>query len=194
MKIGRWMAAVGIAAAAAAGPVAAQEKGIYLGGSFGIAQYQESCESLTVRCDDKDSAWRVFAGYQFNRWVAIEAAWADMGSIKFEGDPAGTFNQETDVYGADLVAVLSWPILDNLSLFGKAGGYRMRVASDIMTAGVPSSRGETSGGLTYGLGAEFRIGGRLGIRAEFQRYDNVGGDRAGIDNVIFYSAGLLYRF
>jgi OmpA-OmpF porin, OOP family len=193
MKVGKWVAAVlGIVAAFAAAPAAAQDgKGLYLGGSFGLAQYSDSCTGLTVSCDDEDAGFRIFGGYQFNRWVAVEAGWADMGKVLFEG--AG-INQETEVYGYDITAVVFWPVLDWMAFFGKGGAYRMRAASELTVGGVPQSApGKTSSGFTYGLGAEFRVGG-LGIRAEFQRYDNVGGVPVGEDSVLFYSAGVLWRF
>ena len=198
MKVGKWVAAVlGIVAAFAAASAAAQDsKGLYVGGSFGLSQFSDSCDGVTVRCDDEDAGFRVFGGYQFNRWAAVEVGAAHMGKLLFEGTVpgVGAVNQETEVYGFDVTGVVFWPVLDWMALFGKLGAYRMRAASDLVIAGVPQSApGKTSSGFTYGLGAEFRVGG-LGIRAEFQRYDNVGGVPVGEDSVLFYSAGVLWRF
>lgn len=198
MKVGKWVAAVvGIVVAAAAGPVAAQkDRGLYIGGSIGAAQFDEVCDGLTVRCDDMDTGWRVFAGYQVNRYFALEGAYANMGKAQFEGTvpPFGAANRETEAYGFDAVAVLYFPVLDWMSLLAKAGAYRIRVASEVSAGGVTQEAGgKTSGGITWGVGAEFRVAG-LGIRAEFQRYDNVGHPSVGEGDLLFYSAGVLWRF
>lgn len=189
------IAILGFLAAGVAGPAAAQDKGPYLGGSFGVAHYLESCRNEPgLTCDDRDKAWRLFAGYQFNRWIGVEAAYMNLGKIRFQGDiGGGPFEQDSRTYGFDMVGVLSFPVVDHLSIFGKLGGYRARVASDISEAGVSSARGETGSGFTYGLGVEYDLW-KLGVRAEFQRYENIGGRRAGEDSVILYSLGLLLRF
>jgi OOP family OmpA-OmpF porin len=196
MKIGRRLvASVGLLAAALAGPAAAQDPGLYAGGSFGVSQYKESCQNLMVRCDDRDAAWRAFAGYQFSRYLAAEFAYVDLGKIRFEGDipGVGAAEQDTKVKGFDLVGVIFIPVAERLSLLGKAGAYRARVSSEQLIAGVPESRAETSSGFTFGFGAELRVAG-LGIRAEFQTYQNVGGQNTGEDDVTLYSVGLLWRF
>jgi OmpA-OmpF porin, OOP family len=197
MKLGKWVAVVlGLVAAAAAAPAVAQQKGLYVGGSLGLAQYDESCENSTVPCDDTDAGWRIFAGYQFNRWVGIEAGYVDMGKVRADGVDAvlGQVTSEAEPAGFDVAAVISWPVLDWMSLIGKAGAYRMRADGDITINGVTTPRpAKTSAGFTFGFGAEFRVAG-LGIRAEFQRYDNVGHPDTGEDSIIFYSAGVLWRF
>jgi OmpA-OmpF porin, OOP family len=196
MRIGRRLvASLGLLTAALAGPAAAQDSGLYLGGSFGVAQYKESCQDIPLVCDDRDASWRAFAGYQFTRHLAVEAAYVDLGEITFTGNipGVGAFDQASEVTGFDLVGVVFIPVAERLSLYGKLGAYRARVSSSIMTAGVPSSRAETSGGTTYGFGAELRFG-ALGIRADYQQYNNVGGQRAGEDTIDLYSIGVLLRF
>jgi OmpA-OmpF porin, OOP family len=197
MKLGKWVAVVlGLVAAAAAAPAVAQQKGLYVGGSLGLAQYNTTCENQPVPCDDTDAGFRIFGGYQFSRWVGIEAAYVDMGKVKAEGVDAvlGPVSSEAEPYGFDVTAVVSWPILDWMSLIGRLGAHRMRAEGETTVGGVTSPRpAKTSSGFTYGVGAEFRVAG-LGIRAEFQRYDAVGHPVSGEDDIIFYSAGVLWRF
>ena len=183
-----WMLATGILLAAAR-PAAAHDEGLYLGASAGVAHYIETCQTpgLTVQCDDKDNAWRAFGGYQFNRWGSLELGYLDLGKLRAD---APGFVQETEITGFDLVGVVSFQVTNRLYLFGKLGGYRMRVATEVNGAG---SGGETSSGFAFGLGTEYALG-PIGIRAEFVRYDNVGGERVGTDNVVFYNASLLWRF
>jgi OOP family OmpA-OmpF porin len=193
MKKNGWLVLAGVLAAAAAGPAMAHEPGLYLGGAAGVTQYQESCgpgAEVTVPCDDNDEGWRLFAGYQVNSWFAVEGGYADLGTLRAQG---GTFTQDTESTGFDLVGVFSWQVVNRLYLFGKLGAYRVRVTSDISDAGATEHRGETSAGFAYGLGAEYTLG-PIGVRGEFVRYDNAGGQRVGLDNIIFYNASLLWRF
>jgi OmpA-OmpF porin, OOP family len=187
------VALIGLLAAAAAGPAAAQDRGVYVGAQAGVAQYQESCQAQPGVCDDKDGGARVFLGYQFNKYFALEGAYADAGSVKLSGnDPVfGPIDSEAQTYGFDLLGVFTIPLTERLSLLGKAGAFRFRATVDDRVTG--ASRGETSAGFAYGAGVGYDIG-KLGIRAEFLRYDNVGGARAGEDNVMLYTLGLLFRF
>lgn len=196
MKNGRWLLLMGFLAAAAAVPAAAQDRGIYLGGSWGQAEYADTCDDLALisGCIDNDNAFRFFAGYQFNRNFGLELGYADLGVVRAEGTFLGTptrFVAETT--GFDLTGVLSFTVVDRLSLFGKLGAYRMRTEVDLNFGGAESRDGETNSGLTYGLGLGYELG-ILGVRVEWQRYDNVGGGSTGEDTVDFFSIGALLRF
>jgi OmpA-OmpF porin, OOP family len=187
------VALLGFLAAGAAGPAAAQDKGLYVGAQAGVVQYQQTCDNLVVVCDDKDGGARVFLGYQFNKYWALEGAFADLGSAKL----AGTGNSglpvagELRVEGFDLLAVGAYPLTDRLSFLGKVGAYRMRANFEEATSGI--NTGQTSAGFAYGLGLGYDIG-KLGIRGEFLRYDNVGGASVGEDSLFLLSLGLLFRF
>src|SRR5712671_7092564 len=87
------LATVGFAAAAAfAGAALAQDKtqetGAYAGLSIGQAKGKDSCSAFAgsgISCDDKDTAWKIFGGYQFMRYLAAEVAYADFGKVKASG-------------------------------------------------------------------------------------------------------------
>lgn len=170
---------LGLAAAALAGSAAAQDRGAYLGGSGGIVQYKESCAGLSAPCDDKDPAWRLFAGYRFSRHFSAELAYADLGEVTSGGAAAST-------KAFDVSALLSFPVAQGLSAFGRLGVYRSRVKAP--------AAGETSSGLTYGAGLGWDFA-RFGVRVEWQRYDNVGGGSiGGEDTVDALLVGALFRF
>ena len=71
----------------------------------------------------------------------------------------------------------------------RAGAYRARTTEDQTGA----SAGGTNSGLTYGLGAGFMLW-KLGVRAEWQRYDNVGTPSTRKDDVDAISVGALIKF
>lgn len=196
MKNNRWLVLLGALAALAAGPGFAQERGLYLGGSVGEAIYSDTCSDYTVLtgCNDGDTAFRVFLGYQFNRNFAIEGGWANLGEVDSQGLFAGvptTFRSEANGY--DVAAVVSWPVLEHLSLYGKLGVSYVRTRIERNSGGVVSQGSHYSGGFTYGLGVEFGLW-RLGLRAEWQHYDNAASTLVDEDNVDYYSIGLVLRF
>jgi OmpA-OmpF porin, OOP family len=200
MRNGRLAAAVlGFLAAAIALPAAAQDDtGLYLGGSFGYSQYKDVCiQRANVPCDDHDQAWRFYGGYQFNRYVAAELGYADLGAVTGEGPvPGGRAKFEFAVGEVlDLSAVFRIPVVGRLSALAKVGGYRARTTVDDEGPfpGSPSHEAGTNSGLTYGLGAEYAIW-KIGVRAEWQRYENVGAASTGEVDIDVFSIGALIRF
>jgi OOP family OmpA-OmpF porin len=196
MMNGRWLMVLGLLAAAAAGPAAAQDPGLYLGGSAGYVQYKDACKELPVPCDDKDTGWRAFGGYQFNRYVAAELGFADLGAATGDGPlPGGQGSFKLAVEEVfDLSAVFLFPVSANLSGLARIGMYRARTTLDVQQPGfLPSHDGHTNSAFTFGAGAELRLG-PLGVRAEWQHYQNVGGGNIGKDDLDVLSLGLLFRF
>jgi len=199
-------AILGFLLAAAVGPVAAQEseKGIYLGGSVGYAQYKDVCKNLFIPCEGNDTAWRFFGGYQFNRNWSLELGYADLGEAEGAGPiPAGgnaTFR--TQAYGFDLTGIGSVYLTQRLSLFGRLGAYMGRTTRDIEFTNFPNvNEAKTNSGFTYGAGLGYNLG-YFGVRAEWQRYGNIGtnqnsgieGGPSGTDEIDVFSLGLLFRF
>lgn len=196
-----------VLAAALAVPAAAQgkdESGIYLGGSLGYSQYKDTCKNLFIPCDDQDAAWRFFGGYQFNRNWALELGYGDFGEAQGTGAiPAGgnaTFR--THSYGFDLTGIGNLYLTQRLSLFGRLGAYMGRTTRDIEFTNFPNvHEAKTNSGFTYGAGLGYNLG-RFGVRAEWQRYDNIGtnqnsgieGGPSGTDQVDVFSLALLFRF
>ena len=174
-----------LALLAVAAPGIAQE-GIYLGGSFGYSQYKDACDLANVPCDERDDAWRLFAGYQFSRHWSVELGYADLGAVTGAG-ALGSFTLETR--GWDLSALGSFRVAGGLSAFGRLGLYRLRTRVD-QTG--PFHDAITNSGFTYGAGLGYTLW-RIGLRAEWQRYQNVGSDINEGDIDVF-SLGAVFRF
>jgi OOP family OmpA-OmpF porin len=198
MKNGKPVLAIlGFVMLAAVNPAAAQEPGIYLGGSAGYSQYKDVCKDLIVPCDDHDTTWRAFGGYQFNNWFALELGYGDLGAatgagIANTGTP-GDFSVAVE-QAWDLTAVFLFPVTDRLSALGRVGMYRARMIVEERVTGFPDTHeAGTNSGFSYGVGAEFRLG-PLGLRTEWQRYENVGVAATGEDDIDVFSVGLLWRF
>lgn len=185
------LAILGVAALAAAAPAAAQDqyRGFYVGGSVGMVQYKDTCDDMqalgATSCDREDAGFRFFAGYSFSRYFALEGAYVNLGNTAAAA-PGTVF--DADTHGVDLTTVLTVPLFDRLSAFGKIGLYRLRTT--IESTGGRS--GETDSGFTYGLGVGYDLG-RFGIRFEWTRYDNIRAI-AGEDSADVASVGALFRF
>jgi OOP family OmpA-OmpF porin len=186
-KIRSTLTIVGLLAMAA--PAIAQQ-GLYLGGSLGVSQYKDTCRRANVPCDERDDAWRLFAGYQFSRHWSAELGYGDLGAVTGAG-ALGTFNLETK--GWDLSALGSIPVAGGLSAFGRLGIYRLRTTLEQAGPGFGTIRDSiTDGGFTWGAGLGYTLW-RIGLRAEWQRYQNVGSN-VNEEDIDVFSLGALFRF
>lgn len=172
---------------------------LYLGGNVGMSRFRSSCDEVPVSCDDKDTAWKLFAGYRFHPNFALEAGYANLGKVTADGPFGGVaVSAEGKVRGFELVGVASFPVYRQLELYGKLGAVRSTVDVSI-TGTVPGftatqSQKDRSTDLTYGFGAQYSFTPNLGARLEWQRYQSVGGDNTGKENIDVFSIGALYSF
>ena len=183
----------------AAFPTWSQERGAYLGASLGQVEHKQGCEGVTFSCDQKDTSWRIFGGYEVNRHIAVELGYANLGETSASGIVSGVnINANIEVTAWDLTAVGSIPVMDRLSLYGRAGLYLAETEASA-TGSVPGfstsvNEKESNTGFTFGFGVKFDILRSLAVRGEWRRYVEVGGDDVGESDVDVLSVGLLYRF
>ena len=181
-------------------PAWSQDAGFYLGASIGQSRAKDFCDdSGGFSCDDKDTAWKLLGGYQFNRHLAVEAGYTDLGEVGVSGVLSGVSVRGTvEVTAFELMGVGSIPLMDRFSLYGKLGLYhaetKQNVTGSLGTVTVTDNDKEKNTDLTFAFGARFDITRNLGVRAEWQRYLDVGGGEIGEDDVDVLSVGLLYRF
>jgi opacity protein-like surface antigen len=195
MKKNRWMMLAMVGLVAVASPAIAQDvSGIYLGASGGYAWHKDACKNQPIPCGSTDPAVRLFAGYRFNSAVSLEGAYAHLGEVEGAGTvPAGDARLFRQVNSWDASGVFAVPIAGRLNGLGKLGVYRARTKRDFTVAGAAEHFGGTNSGFTYGAGLGYDLG-RIGVRAEWQRWENVGTSSTGEDDVDVLSLGLLFRF
>jgi opacity protein-like surface antigen len=158
--------------------------------------------------DDRGSAWGLFAGYRIMRYAAVELAYQNLGKLQESGNAAvilptkiplgtlyfGEFKRELETSGPSLSALGILPITDAWSVYARAGVLfaDMKLASSI--AGYNASTSSNSQSLLWGAGTQFDFGAHWSVRADFQRFNDVGetGDtgRADID---LLSLGVIFR-
>jgi OOP family OmpA-OmpF porin len=169
---------LGVVASAFALSAAAQVNmsSVYVGGSIGRSNFKTPSET--------DTAWRLLGGYQINRNFAAEVGYHHLGKVNFVGG-------DRDAKTWELVGIGAWPVATALSVYGKVGGYW---AKSVLNSSVVPSADETNTGLTYGAGVQYDLTQQAALRAEWQRYDNVGGNRTGQTDIDVINVGALYRF
>jgi OOP family OmpA-OmpF porin len=163
--------------------------------------------------EDKASGFKLFGGYAFNENIAVEISYIDMGEIDANSRSSGTFfdsagipvdgdlfaSAKTSVDAFTLDASLSYPVASFAALFVKAGVYNADAELELSKGGsisaesVNDSRTESSTGLHVGIGANFKVTDAIGLRAEWERLDNVEADGRESD-VDLISAALIYSF
>jgi len=147
------------------------DSGIYVGAGAGRASISDGCFGV---CDTKDVTWTLFAGYQFNKHLAVETAYSDFGelttSATLVGVPITARYQATAV---ELVGIGSLPITDQISFYAKAGVYRYE--SDATTSGAAvGTSNDSAFEFTLGAGIQYAFTPHFGARFEWQRYMDLG--------------------
>lgn len=193
MKIKKGFAVLGVASAMlVAGPALAQDQGWYAGLTLGQSKQKDACDGVSgagISCDDKDTAWRILGGYQFNKNLAVELGYTDVGEVS----ASGTFSASIEAKIWELVAVGSWPFTPNFSAYGKLGMYRGD--TDFSTNNPAfANESESNTDLTYGIGVRWDFTKNLGARAEYQIYKDIGGGNIGEGDVDVISVGVIWKF
>ena len=145
--------------------------------------------STSISNDERDTGYKFFGGYQFNKNFSLESGYFDLGNFDFTATtlPAGTLNGKIRLKGLNLDVVGILPITEKFSAFGRAG-LNYADARDSFTGtgavGVvnpnPSKRDMN---YKFGLGLQYALTESLGIRAEAERYriNDAVGNKGDID-------------
>jgi OOP family OmpA-OmpF porin len=143
----------------------------YIGGSVGQSDFDIDCAG-TTSCDTKDTGFKFFGGYMFNKYVGIEGMYADLGKATQAGvaPGLGTVNAEITGTGFGVFAVGVYPI-EQFSVFGKLGLARVKTEVSGRALGIGVNAGsETKTGVAWGLGAGYDFTKNLGIRGDWERF------------------------
>lgn len=195
----------------AASSAFAADAGFYIGGSMGETKVKDApsaaefdadlaAEGITASSsvDDTDTAWKVFGGYKLNRYLAIEASYVDLGEVSITSNvttPAiGTVDTNWEALSMTAAAVGILPFAYGFELFGKAGIQYWDV--DLSTTpSAANTESETGTDYFYGIGAGYNLTYNIALRAEWERYNNVGDNNTtGEFDVDMWSAGVQFTF
>ena len=206
------IAAAATLSALFAAPASAQSEPYYylgLSGGQSRGQIDESRISsrligpgLTINSitsQERDMAWKAFGGYQFNRYLAVEAGFFSLGSFDFTTTttPAGKLQGQTKVQGINLDLVATMPISDRLSGLARVGGQYARTRGEYTGSGAvgpfhntPSDRRTN---LKVGLGLQYEFSPAFLMRGEVERY-RVSDAMGGRDPVNAFTLSAVFPF
>lgn len=181
----------------------------YIGGNYGrtlesiddgkIANTIISGGLTNLEDEDSDRGYKLFVGYQFNDYFALETGYADLGDFGVNvarAPDAGTLKGDASYKGYNFDLVGTLPITPRLSAFGRVGALHYeRDENYVGTESLATSfsREDQDTGYKFGAGLEYSFTERLSARIEAERYriKDLIGDHGSVN---LYSAGLVYRF
>jgi OOP family OmpA-OmpF porin len=161
--------------------------------------------SASTESDRRDTAYRLFGGWQINNYLALEAGYADLGRFSFRSSvtPAGNLDAKYKIKGAELAMVAMAPVWDRVNLFARGGLFRGNMDASFAGSGSvellsgTDTRSRKSSKSVYAAGALFAIAPQVNLRAEWARYkrpDLGDGILEGKANIDMWTIGLAYQF
>jgi OOP family OmpA-OmpF porin len=165
----------------------------FVGGSIGQSDIDSDITGGLITSgsvDGKDTAFKVFGGYMFNRHFGVEGAYVDLGEVSYSGDFFGlpVTGGKVEVSGFNVAALGSYPITEQFSVFGKIGLFIWEAEASDTTGGVPFSAKEDGRDISFGVGVGYNFTRNLGVRLEWERFKL---DEADADLI---SVGVAWRF
>jgi len=153
----------------------------------------------SITNDDSDTGFKLYGGYKFNKYFALEGGYFDLGKFGFTATttPAGTLDGSIKLRGVNLDAVGILPINEKFSALGRIGLNYAEARDSFSGTGAVSvpnpSPSKRDANYKFGAGLQYDFTKLLGMRAEAERYrvDDAVGNKGDID---LLSLGLVYRF
>lgn len=186
-----------------------QDAGWYVGASVGQTETEFldarmvsalnglSFTTDSLNLDDEDAGWKVLGGYSFNRWLALEGSYVDLGEFSALATltPAAQQFGEASMSGVGLDLVGTLPLTTRFSAFARLGLANMRVEQDFNpTRGTYfTNSSDRDYHEKYGLGLEYRLSDAFSLRTEYERY-KIDDNRITDNYVDMMSLGVVFRF
>jgi opacity protein-like surface antigen len=171
---------VGALAAATLSTAALAENptGFYVGGGFGrfnldIESPADFGNGINEALDDNDNSYKLFAGYRILPFLAVEAAYVNLGepgdAISSSGSN-GRYNLKADGFAPAVIGMFP---LGPVELSGKLGYYYydVDVSTNLNQSGSNFLRGHSRNDFFYGFGAGITFLEHLHVKAEYERLD-----------------------
>lgn len=156
--------------------------------------------SVTIDDDDRDTGYKIFGGYRYNRNFSIEGGYFNLGELGYTATtvPAGSLTGEVSLHGLNIDLVGMQALSEKFSAFGRLGVSYIETDADFSNSGVVAvpadpNPDENEMNFKFGVGLQYDMTRALALRLEAERYrvDDAVGNTGDIDLV---SLGMVYRF
>lgn len=156
------------------------DEGLYVGAGFGqfnvgVDDLDDADEALG-KIDDDGNAWKIFAGWRLNPYVAFELNYVDFGENS--GSTGSSSSGSSGNYSVDLAgfqpAVYGIFPLGPVELFGKVGYYFYDVDLSVNLDNIEQdnlSADTSEEALSYGFGVGATVLERLNLKLEYEKVD-----------------------
>lgn len=140
------------------------------------SQVGSALSVTNIKRNVHDTAYKLFAGYQFNNFYAIEGGYFSLGKPRFTAttSPAGTLNGEVKLQGWNLDLVGSLPLTSGLSALARIGVHNTKASDRFRGTGavVPAAPNPSETHVNYkvGAGLQYAFTDSIFIRGELERY------------------------
>lgn len=181
VKLAAVLATLAVAAVAPAAYSQDESRGFYLGGGVGQFNAQiddvDQVDETIDDWDEDDTAYKFFGGYRLNNFLAIELDYINLGEPSGAVVPGRNVDASIDGFAPYVVGTI--PLGNWFEVYGRLGYYFYDASlgvEDELDNRVEFD--EESEDLVYGAGVGARIGERLNVRLEYERFDLQGVDDA----------------
>jgi len=169
-------------------PALSQDTGWYVGLGVGQSKADLDCTG-TTSCDDNDTAWNIFGGYQFNKHFGAELGYTNLGKPSL-GDAISTATFKTK--GFEVLGVGTYPINQQFSVYGKLGFFRWDLDANDNVFGSISESGTD---FTHAIGVKYNFTKTIAGTLQWQRYKDVGDDNTtGQGDIDVIGVGVIFKF
>lgn len=197
----------------AAGPTFAQEGFPYYYGGLSVGQSRATIDQDRITAnlqsqgltttgmsrDERDTAFKLFGGYQFNRHFALEGGYFNLGKFGFTSttQPAGTLSGQLKAQGLNVDVVGTLPVNERFAVFGRVGAHYTQTRDSFSGSGAVSVSNSNphkdAANYKVGVGMQYAFNQTVTLRAEAERYriNDAVGNRGDIDVV---SLSLVFPF
>ena len=182
----------------------AADNGWYIGAGIGQSSVDLGIDVTigSVSIDEEDTAFKMFAGYEINKYIAIEGFYLNAGEASVSGNAGDAISGdgETIVFPLDntrfkfesksygITGILDYPICQYFYPYVKLGVQRWNMEATVTMADITATMDEDGTDAIYGAGFRTDVTSNVSVRAEFERYDFDGND------VDVLTANMMYRF
>lgn len=179
----------------------------YIGGSAGQAEYQDidqvetACAGVGAACttDETDSAFKLFAGYRFARYLAVEGGYIDLGEAVADAAAPLAAAATLSAQGGFLSLLPQIPIGSMGSIFGRVGLSAVDAELVVASGGATATDSSGAAALVLGFGAEIHLTEAVSVRGEWERHSfdevlEIAGVEIDTPDIDVISAGLVIRF
>jgi OmpA-OmpF porin, OOP family len=180
---------------------------LYLGGGGGQSKFHDlgevraACASVGATCtlDDTDTGFKLFAGYRFSEYIALEGGYIDLGEAEADTIVPVTATAALSARGGYISLLPQIPVGTVGTIFGRIG--LSIVEAELIASGGGASFDDSSGaaGLVFGGGGEVHLSEQVSIRGEWERHSfDEALDLAGVEveapDIDLLSVSLIVRF